>query len=133
MGLCLGKITEEGELVQVRKATVINKDGRKSLIDLEYAISDLREGEENDLYEQLRCIPDWLDHPKSKDVVLLRKLLKIRRQRGNQETRAEGANVDVGVAVGLHSRVVTPAMTRNSMMTSSTLMVPSWFMSPCTS
>ncbi len=83
-GFCLGKITEYGVVIESRNTNVISKDGIEKLIDIITAVTLVKQGEGTPIENNLRCIPDWLDHPKSKDVIVLKKLVGRSHPRGNQ-------------------------------------------------
>ena len=83
-GFCLGKITEYGVVIENRNTNVISKDGIEKLIDIVNAVTLVKQGEGTPIENNLRCIPDWLDHPKSKDVIILKKLVGRSHPRGNQ-------------------------------------------------
>ena len=83
-GFCLGKITEYGVVIENRNTNVIGKDGIEKLIDIVNAVTLVKQGEGTPIENNLRCIPDWLDHPKSKDVIILKKLVGRSHPRGNQ-------------------------------------------------
>jgi len=83
-GILLGKITEYGKVIESRNADVISKDGIEKLIDIIDAVTLVKQGKGTLIENNLRCIPDWLDHPKSKDVITLKKLVGKYHPRGNQ-------------------------------------------------
>ena len=82
--ICLGKITEYGVVIESRNVNVISKDGIEKLIDIIDVVTLVKRGEGTPIENNLRCIPDWLDHPKSKDVITLKKLVGKYHPRGNQ-------------------------------------------------
>jgi len=82
--ICLGKITEYGVVIENRKTNVISKEGIEKLINIIDAVTLVKQGEGTPIENNLRCIPDWLDHPKSKDVIVLKKLVGRKHPRGNQ-------------------------------------------------
>jgi len=83
-GILLGKITDYGKVIENRNADVISKNGIEKLIDIIDAVTLVKQGKGTLIENNLRCIPDWLDHPKSKDVITLKKLVGKFHPRGNQ-------------------------------------------------
>ncbi len=83
-GFYLGKVTEYGVVIESRIVNIISKDGIEKLIDIINAVTLIKQGEGTPIENNLRCIPDWLDHPKSKDVIVLKKLVGRNHPRGSQ-------------------------------------------------